>query len=154
MPLRILTIPFDGEKECFFDDEVHKFCLNKKVKRTETHFFQNNNKAYWTILIEYDDILEEEKNNHQINLNEPEKLLYQRFREWRKNKAESDGVPVYIVATNSEVMELIKKTPKTLEILRTIRGFGKKKIEKYGKEIVEIINNFYTEKNERKLSNL
>ncbi|MEO5358730.1 MAG: HRDC domain-containing protein [Nitrospirae bacterium YQR-1] len=128
--------------------------MNKKVKRTETHFFQNNNKAYWTILIEYDDILEEEKNNHQINLNEPEKLLYQRFREWRKNKAESDGVPVYIVATNSEVMELIKKTPKTLEILRTIRGFGKKKIEKYGKEIVEIINNFYTEKNERKLSNL
>ncbi|MBF0343241.1 MAG: HRDC domain-containing protein [Nitrospirae bacterium] len=145
MPVRIFAIPFVSEKGCFFDEEVNNFCLNKKVRKMETYFFQSDGKPYWTILIEYNEVLKDEK-TPDVNLDEPEKLLYQRFKEWRKNKAEADGVPVYIIATNSEIMELIKRTPKSLEALRSIRGFGKKKIEKYGKEIIDIINNFYPDK--------
>lgn len=146
MPFRIFTIAFDREKECFFDEELNKFCINKRVKKTDIHFFTESNKAYWTAFIEYDEVIDGEKPTNTSNLNEPEKLLYQRLKEWRKDRAEKDGVPVYIVSTNGELLDLITKAPKTLESLRALKGFGKKKIEKYGKEIIEIITSFYNTK--------
>ena len=69
--------------------------------------------------------------------------MFKKLREWRREKAQQEGIPVFIIANNSELMEVIKKTPKTIEALRQIRGFGKKKIERYGKEIVNLIQLFY-----------
>jgi superfamily II DNA helicase RecQ len=39
--------------------------------------------------------------------------------------------------------EIIKKEIKTLEALKQINGFGNRKVEKYGKDIIGIINVFY-----------
>lgn len=144
MPFRILTIPFEPDKETFLEEDLNRFCLNKKIKTWQAEFFKTTKKAYWTVFLEYDEVLEPEKRKDQLT--EPEKLLFQRLREWRKQKAEAGGVPVYIIATNGELNELIKKTPKTIEALKAIRGFGQKKIEKYGKELTEMITNFYKAK--------
>ncbi|MBI3756023.1 MAG: HRDC domain-containing protein [Deltaproteobacteria bacterium] len=141
MPFKIITIPFEAEKESFLEEELNRFCLNRKIKNFKAEFFTSGSKAYWTIFLEYEEVLEPEKTDY--GLTEPEKLLYQRLREWRKDKAEKAGVPVYIVATNGELRELIKKAPKTIEALKAIRGFGRKKIEKHGKEITELIREFY-----------
>lgn len=146
MSIRIFTIPFEAGKESFIEEEINKFCLNKKVIRMEPQFFINDKRAYWTVFVEYEEVLENEKPQTQTALDEPEKLLYKRLAQWRKSKAESEGVPVYIVSTNSELVDLIKKAPKSLETLKSIRGFGRKKIEKYGKEIVELIIGFYNDK--------
>ena len=35
------------------------------------------------------------------------------------------------------------KEIKTLEALKQVNGFGKKKLEKYGKEITEIVKGFF-----------
>lgn len=144
MPFKIITIPFEGEKDGFIEEDLNKFCLNKKIKNYQTQFFTTGDKVYWTVFLEYDDVLETEK--IEDGFTESERLLYQRLREWRKERAEKAGVPVYIVANNSELKELIKRSPKTIETLKSIRGFGRKKIEKYGKELTELIGNFYTAK--------
>jgi superfamily II DNA helicase RecQ len=70
--------------------------------------------------------------------------LLERFRAWRKERAEKDGVPVYIIGTNKELVNIVKTVPASLEALKGIKGFGKAKIQKYGKEIIEIINIFYS----------
>jgi ATP-dependent DNA helicase RecQ len=49
---------------------------------------------------------------------------------------------VYVVCNNKEMLELVKNKPVTLEGLRNVQGFGDKKIENYGKEIVELIKSF------------
>lgn len=141
MPFRILTIPFNPDKGAFLEEDLNRFCLNKKIKTWQAEFFTSTKKAYWTVFLEYEEVLEPAKK--QDHLSEPEKLLFQRLKEWRKQKAEAGGVPVYIIATNGELNELIKKTPKTIEALKAIRGFGQKKIEKYGKELTDLITNFY-----------
>jgi len=68
------------------------------------------------------------------DLNEAEKLILKRLKEWRKEKVEKQGIPVFIVATNRQLMDVIRRVPVTLEALRDVHGFGKKKIERYGKE--------------------
>lgn len=141
MAFRVITIPFKVNSECFHEEELSKFCLNKKINSYQAKFFSTGDKAYWTVFLEYEEVLAENKQND--NFTEPEKLLYKRFREWRKDIAQKSGVPVYIVATNGELISLIRKMPKNIESLKSVRGFGNKKIEKYGKDIIEIIRAFY-----------
>ena len=75
----------------------------------------------------------EDKMVERIGLDDAQELLFTRLREWRKDEAEKLGVPVYIVATNSQLREVALRNPQSLESLRSIKGFGKKKIEKHGK---------------------
>jgi len=142
MPVRILTIPFDAENEIFQDEELSRFVLNKRVKGMRAEFFSVNGRPFWTVFVEYETVLNE-RQDPEAGLDEAQRLLWQRLREWRKEKADKEGVPVYIIAKNSQLVELVHRNPPTLEALRQIRGFGKKKVDKYGKELVELIQGFY-----------
>ena len=141
----MFAVPFDARQEIFHDEELQKFLLNKQVKSIRPEFFHQNGQAYWTIFIEYDLMLKAAPRDANV-LDEPQRLLYQRFREWRKEKAESEGIPVFLIATNRELLDLVKSAPRTLEALRQIHGFGKKKSDKYGQEILTIISAFYEKK--------
>lgn len=142
MAIRIMTIPFDPKQKGFSDEDLSKFLLNKEVTSVRPEFFQRNGEAYWTLYIEYENVLEQKY--REVNmLDAPQRMLFQRLREWRKEKAEQEGIPVFIIANNRELLALVKEAPQTLEALRDIRGFGKKKIERYGKELLEMIAAFY-----------
>lgn len=145
MEIRILTIPFDPDKEIFQDEELTRFLLNKRVKSLRPEFFQINGRPYWSVFIEYETVLSQKIPKSDL-LDEPQNLLFQRLRQWRKEKAEKEGIPVYIIATNSQLTELVKRAPKSAESLRQIRGFGKKKTDKYGKELISMIRAFYEKK--------
>ena len=142
VPFKIITIPFEGENEVFSEETLNQFCLNKKIQSWQAKFFTVEDRAYWTVFIEYEPVLEPDKAKEPI-FSEAEQLLYQRLREWRKGEAEQQGVPVYIVANNKELADLVRKAPTSLEALKSIRGFGQKKVERYGKHIIELIKGFY-----------
>lgn len=145
MPFEIITIPFNVSSKCFYADELNRFCLNKNVLKTEVEFFRDDKQAYWTAFIEYGIILENTKDEPDTKcLTEAGKLCYERLREWRKETAEKEGIPPYVIARNSHLSEIIKREIKTLEALKQIHGFGNRKVEKYGKDIIDIINIFYT----------
>lgn len=141
MQFKIITVRFDDNKESFLEDELNQFLLNKQVKEWKAEFFNLNGKAYWSVFVAYEAVLGPASIPGQLS--EPEQLLFKRLREWRKQRAESDGVPVFIIANNSELAAVVKSAPKSIEALKQIRGFGGKKIEKYGKEIVELVQKFY-----------
>jgi superfamily II DNA helicase RecQ len=147
MPVHIITLPFDPETEMFHDEELSRFLLNKRVVTLRPEFFLTNGRPYWSVFVEYETVLSASDDRIESNnLDEPQRLLLQRLKEWRKEKAAAEGVPVYILATNSQLVDLIKQTPQTLESLRQIHGFGRKKCEKYGADIIGIIHAFYEKK--------
>ncbi len=127
MPIRLFTIPFDPKQELFQDEELRAFLLNKQIKTLRPEFFQTNGKAYWSIFAEYENVFSTDIEKSD-GLNEPQKLLFQRLREWRKETANKEGIPVFIIANNSQLAEVVLRAPKTLESLRQIHGFGKKKV--------------------------
>ena len=140
---KIITLPFDRKIKGFDDETLNKSILNKKVKSHKAEFFQDGDDNYWTILIEYDPVLEKSPKKDFEKLDETQKILFEKFRIWRKEKADKEGVPVYIVGTNKELSDMVKNAPKSLEALKNIKGFGKSKISKYGNELIEIIKAFY-----------
>ncbi|VYU37203.1 ATP-dependent DNA helicase RecQ [Clostridium tertium] len=68
------------------------------------------------------------------------KDLFNKLRLWRKNKANSQGIKPYIIFSDSTLMELANKHPKTKDELMNVRGMGEKKYEKYGEDILKIMN--------------
>lgn len=135
-------MPFDAQQEVFHDEDLQKFLLNKQVKNIRPEFFSQNGRAYWTVYVEYDLVLKDPSREAEA-LDEPQRLLFQRLREWRREKAEQQGIPVFLIAKNRELLALVHQTPKTVEALRDIHGFGKKKIDRYGQDILDLIRSFY-----------
>ena len=141
MPIRIFTIPYNPQTIGFPDEELQKFLLNKNVKSLHPQFFQLDGMAFWSVFVEYE-IVVSRMPAESDGLKASERLLYQRLREWRKETAEKEGVPVFIIANNKQLMELVKQSPTTLEALRGIHGFGKKKVESYRAAVTGIIRAF------------
>lgn len=68
------------------------------------------------------------------------KELFERLKVWRRIKANKENVKPYIIFSDSSLIEIVNILPKNLEELKEIRGVGEKKLQKYGEEIIDIIN--------------
>jgi superfamily II DNA helicase RecQ len=146
MTIKIVTIPFDGEKKIFYEEELNNFILKKNIKILTPAFFESGHGKYWTVFIEYDDILlgheEKTKKDKIPELGGHQKLLLDKLFEIRRTLADKDGIPVFIIASNKQLSDVALKMPKTLDQLKEISGFGGKKIKKYGQQIIGIVNAF------------
>jgi translin len=73
-------------------------------------------------------------------LDSGEQEIYKALAAWRTKKANEENLPAYIIAHNSMLIQIIKMRPRTVKDLNAIKGFGERRINKYGKEIIAIIN--------------
>ena len=70
----------------------------------------------------------------------PEGNLYARLAEWRRSKAVEESVPAYVVAQNSMLLNMAVSRPRTKTALMSVPGFGSARVEKYGTEILSVID--------------
>jgi DNA helicase-2/ATP-dependent DNA helicase PcrA len=61
------------------------------------------------------------------------------LREWRLGRADAEGVPAYIVAHDDTLKAIADVRPRTLSGLARVRGMGPARVDKYGVEILEIV---------------
>jgi superfamily II DNA helicase RecQ len=143
----IITIPYDRTAKSFDDEVLNRFFVNKQVKSHRAEFFMDNGNPCWTVFVEYENILEKEPSSPPPQpLNREQQALFDRLKVWRKARADKDGVPVFVVATNKELYALVTTAPKSYEALKTIHGFGQGKISKYGQDIIGLVTAFYKDK--------
>lgn len=140
MIFRIITIPFDKNSQGFNCEELNEFVLNKENVKFNVDFFQSDQKSYWSVLLTYDKVISKDsdmKFKHQY-----ENVMYEELRKWRKERAEQDGVPPYIVFTNKQLRNLVINKCQTMEAMKNIEGIGEKKSEQYGVDVFKIIKVF------------
>jgi ATP-dependent DNA helicase RecQ len=68
--------------------------------------------------------------------------LHEYLREWRRATAKQREVPAYIVMHDTTLAELCRVQPKTLRELLQIPGFGERKLEMYGEELLDALAQF------------
>jgi ATP-dependent DNA helicase RecQ len=68
--------------------------------------------------------------------------LKEYLREWRRNTARDKGVSAFVVLHDSALVDLCLAKPSNLQELRRISGFGDKRVEMYGDQILEAIRRF------------
>ncbi|CAN5354831.1 hypothetical protein BH09PAT4_BH09PAT4_04170 [soil metagenome] len=68
--------------------------------------------------------------------------LLTRLKAWRRIRAEKDSVPAFIIAHDAALTGLAANPPESLAALQAAKGFGPKKVETYGHEILEVLSKF------------
>jgi len=63
------------------------------------------------------------------------------LKTWRKSFAESLDLPAFVIFSNKTLRDLAERAPHSLSELEDVYGMGPKKIENFGKQILEQIKN-------------
>lgn len=166
MQIRAFHIRLSKEHQHEDEKALNGFLSQVTVKKTASQFVtaQMN---YWSVLVYYEplqipEILPQtqrlpdagqirsvmELNGPQraktviekIPLTEEEKALLEALNHWRGERAKMIKLPNYMICFYSELEEVVRKKPQTLSELAHIKGFGPRKIEKYGEEILAVLN--------------
>lgn len=66
--------------------------------------------------------------------------LFDALRRWRRDRADRDGVPAYVVFHDSTLSEIASRRPRTLSDLRAISGIGPTKLDRYGPEVLRVLD--------------
>ena len=64
------------------------------------------------------------------------------LRQWRREMAKQQNIPAFIVMHDTTLDALCVKQPRTLAQLRGIPGIGERKVELYGREILDALTRF------------
>ena len=68
--------------------------------------------------------------------------LQEYLREWRRTTAREQGIAAFIIMHDTSLAELCRIKPNSLSELRRVAGFGDRKTELYGREILEALGRF------------
>ena len=66
--------------------------------------------------------------------------LWEELRQLRKQLAETQGVPPYVIFQDAVLMEMIERRPADLNALGQLSGVGVRKLERYGEDFLRVIH--------------
>jgi DNA helicase II / ATP-dependent DNA helicase PcrA len=62
--------------------------------------------------------------------------LFAALKAWRRERAQADGVPAYVVFHDRTLQEIARRRPGSLAALSAVSGVGPAKLERYGDELL------------------
>ena len=68
-----------------------------------------------------------------------DEALFERLREWRRERASADSVPAYVVFTDATLQLIAEHTPGSEKELLGIAGIGRSKVDKYGDDVLGLL---------------
>ena len=144
MLVHIFTLKFHAATERFDDREFQEFIKDKDVLSVREHFFLNQTVPYLVLIVTYlpgTDKLpsQKKKEKWRESLTNEQIPIFDALRKWRAERAKQDGVPPYVICTNQEFADMVVGCPDSVAGLAKIHGFGKARIEKYGKELLAVL---------------
>jgi exodeoxyribonuclease VII large subunit len=64
----------------------------------------------------------------------------QKLKQWRDELAQRSGKPAYYILTNKNLEDAFRLKPEIPQELESLSGWGPKKVEKYGQEVLKMID--------------
>lgn len=139
-------------EEFLYKDQkmLDDFLETNEIIKVETAFVSED--RYWSVILYFDNqkvgkntVVKEPKlikySAENEALNSDEEKILDALKLWRSEKAREQNLPTYFIASNKELVSVAKYKPARKEELLEIKGFGKHKIENYGEEILDILEN-------------
>jgi superfamily II DNA helicase RecQ len=144
MQIKIINVPLtdDGTMQA----ELNRVLAANRVLEVEQRFFNNEKGGCWSFCIRYIQNTQsaseqyassKEKIDYKKVLNEQEFKVFSDLRELRKLIAAQDAVPAYAVFTDEELAGIARLPELDAGKLISIKGIGDKKVQKYGKLLID-----------------
>ena len=65
--------------------------------------------------------------------------LYEKLREWRREQASEKGIPAFAILHDAALTALCLTKPQNTGELFGVHGFGERKVERFGDDLLAII---------------
>lgn len=140
MQIKMYSIPIMGGE--LLIEEMNVFLRSKKILQVEKHFISTAQGASWSFCISYlDDATIADKEKAKVDyrqvLDEAAFKRFSKMRDIRKKLAIDEALPAYAIFTDEELSNMAKIEILTLLNMKSIKGIGEKKIEKYGQYFLD-----------------
>lgn len=150
MLVKIFSLNFNSTVGGFDDEPLRDFIKDKEVISIRDHLFVRNEIPYLTLVVKYFPFRSEANAEPSSKtsskdeawkklLSDADMGLFNLLRDWRSERCKKEGVPPYILLTNKQLAEIVKKQPDSLSALTKIDGIGKAKAEKYGEDVLALL---------------
>ncbi len=156
--MKVKTFHIRLSKEHLANDEnaMNDFLSDKQTINTFADLVKTEKINYWSIVVAFTEKANthkvEESSNETLNekvpsfsdseLSESELFIYNKLKDWRSEQAKNEGVSHFLIAHNRELIDIAKQNIRNITDLKHIKGFGEKKIAKYGISLMELLNSF------------
>jgi superfamily II DNA helicase RecQ len=164
MKCKTFTIHLAEDARNFEESKLNKFLESVAVRQS---FASVVNNEYWSILVFYEDaasaqisiqenfsaqsappVRQSAAKSVEAEKPAPEPLIltpeqenkFNLLKQWRNERANEDGLPPYMIAQNESLMQIAAARIEKVEDFLNIKGFGEKRAQKYGEEILNILN--------------
>lgn len=142
MQVKVFSIGLEAERLEKDQKMLNEFLATVAFKKSSTQYIEEEN--FWSLIVHY----EENETSKPASLERKsfedlsgkDQQVYMYLKEWRTNKAEKLQQKNYMICHNSELIDLAMYKPSTLDELQQIKGFGPQKAEKFGDDILAILN--------------
>ncbi|WP_140962022.1 HRDC domain-containing protein [Flavobacterium jejuense] len=146
MNIRVFNIRLSKEFCIVDQNRMNEFLDTVEVKLTSTNFVTTGTTDYWSAVVFYEPKVQLQKESKDKlcfeDLTDKEKEIFLALKEWRNDFASNLGWSAFRVCHNSHLMNIAKNKPETIDELLNIKSFGVIKTEKYGEEIISVLNAF------------
>ena len=154
--MNIKTFHIRLSKEYINKDEekINQFLEKKEVFNTFAELIKTEKVNFWSIVITYSELdndklkkanAKTEKLSYPTDtkLTEEEQIIYESLKQWRTDKAKAENLSSFVIAYDTELITIAKEKINTIDDFKNLKGFGEKKIAKYGEDIIALLRNCY-----------
>lgn len=127
--------------------ELNVFLRSHRVLKVERHFVPDGDHSFWTFCVDYLEATSGSVSgtgskaratavDYREVLKPEEFALFSALRDFRKQIAQAESIPVYVVFTNEQLAQIAQNSVSTKAELEKIDGVGGARIEKYGDRLL------------------
>ncbi len=154
MKTRIFSLRFSPTEEGFQTKDLDNFMKDSDIISVSDHFFLHEGHPWLCLIVSYrednrrNDVpisskhvstQSEVKKDWRDTLDDERKQIFDLLRHWRAVKSQKDGLPPYVILTNRQVAEIVQANVTSVADLRKIDGIGDGKIQRFGNDILAIL---------------
>jgi len=149
MRCKIFNIPLESEKAFEREQKLNDFLGATNVKRVFASLANQPEGSMWSVLFLYEGeapVTQKTPASPTATMDPGAPLTGEQVRwivalkKWRADQAAQEGVPLYMVAQNRWLEDIVRMPARTLDDLTKVNGLGEWRIKKYGAKMVEILN--------------
>ncbi len=126
-------------------DKMKNYAVSKRVclrRQLVEYFGEKIGSTCKNCSVCLGDINRRSGNQEKLKLSEYDEELYIRLKAKAKVLSIRYGIPVFAVADDKTIMELVREKPQNETQLRRINGFGTVKIRQYGSDFLDVIRDY------------
>ena len=149
MQIRVFTLrAVDADAQAV--DELNAFLRSHRIASVDRQFVADGANSFWSVCVTYTaegsnptttsrGDASKKRIDYREVLSEHDFAVFAKLRTLRKTLADSEGIPAYALFTNDQLAEIVKRNVASKKSLGEISGVGEARVEKYGGQFLEAL---------------